>query len=607
MAVILSGIGGFLYLPLAYLAIPLFLYPNRRIFLVSWDLLKQRRVDIETLLAIALMGTIIGQRLFIASLLALLFRLSDSLNARVLHESHLQLMDIFEQVPKTVWLLKEGVEIELSLSEVASGDILVVSAGEVIPADGHIIWGMAGIDQHRLTGESIPVEKGEGEDVLAMTLILSGKIHIQVDKAGAETSAMKIAEILNQTAEYKSLTSLRAETFSRHLVYPALITSALAWPMLGFSSAIAVLFIHPKTRLSVSAPISLLKRLNQASEQSILIKDGRSLELLKQVDTLVFDKTGTLTEDQPHIGSIYCLSNYNESEILYFAAVAEHKQSHPLAQAILAEAKLRNLSISVPEHSECRMGYGVKVVLDNQSILVGSVRFMEREQISLSGKGETLQAMASEQGHGLVMIAVGGRLIGAIELLPTIRPEAKAVIEQLKQLSQIKHTCIISGDNEAPTRRLAKELGIDNYFSQVLPDEKATRIKQLQEKGAFVCYVGDGINDAIAMKQAQVSVSLSGASHIATDTAQIVLLDQGISHLPKMFKLAEGFHRHMNNQLGIMLSSTVFGMSAIFLAGWGMGSIMVLNISSLLVSLGYSFLDKPEQDAKGDSKLSEPE
>ncbi len=603
-AVVLSGIGNLFYLPLTYLAIPLFFYPNRRIFFASWDLLKQGRVDIETLLSGALIGAVMGQHIFIASVLALLYRISDALNARVLHESHLQLMDIFEQLPKTVWLLKDGMEIELSLAEVAAGDILAISAGEVIPVDGSIIWGMAGVDQHRLTGESMPVEKGEGEIVFAMTLVLSGKIHVKVDKAGAETSAMKIADILNQTSEYKSLTNLRAETFSRHLVHPALITSAIAWPLLGFNAAIAVLFVHPKNRLSISAPLSLHKRLNQATEQNILIKDGRSLELLKQVDTIVFDKTGTLTEDQPHIGSIYCLSNDKEAKVLYFAAVAEQKQTHPLALAVVAEAKRQKLSIPNPEQTECRLGYGVKALLDKQSILVGSARFMEQEKVPISTRGKALQTQAAEQGYGLIMVAVEGQLIGAIEMLPTVRPEAKRIIQQLKQMPQIKHICIISGDNAAPTHSLAKELGIDDYFAQTLPDQKADKIKQLQEKGAFVCFIGDGINDAIAMKQAQVSVSLSGASHIATDTAQIILLNQGIQHLPHMFTLANGFHHHMNNQLGMMLSSSVFGMGAIFLAGWGMGNIMLLNLGGLLVSLGYSYIDKPEQDDT--NKLPEP-
>jgi Cu2+-exporting ATPase len=603
MALIFSSVGGLLYPPLIYLSIPLFLYPSRRPFLVSWDLLKQGRVGIPTLMAGAVTGAVIRQHLFIASLLGFIFRIADILNSRVLHESHLQLVNIFEQAPKTVWLLKEDTEISIPLSQVTAGDILVVNAGEVIPADGHIVWGMAGIDQHRLTGESVPVEKGEGEEVFAMTLVLSGKIQVRVAKAGADTTAMKIAGILNQTADYKSLANLRAENFSHNLVHPALITAAIAWPMLGFSSAVAVLFIHPKERLSISASLSLLKHLNQASEQGILIKDGRSLELLNQVDTIVFDKTGTLTEEQPHIGSIHSLLNYNETEILQFAAIAEHKQTHPLAQAILAEAQQRNLSIPVPEHSEYKLGYGIKVIFNNQHILVGSARFMVMEQIPLLETGETLQATASEQGYGIVMVAVDGQLIGAIELLPTIRPEAKAVIQQLKQLKRIKHTCIISGDSEAPTRSLAQSLGIDNYFAQTLPDQKADIIKQLQEKDAFVCYVGDGINDAIAMKQAQVSVSLSGASHIATDTAQIVLLDQGICHLPGMFELAAKLHSHMNNLLGIMLGSTVFGTSAIFLAGWGMGQIMALNIFSILVSLGYSILDRPTIKSSNSNKL----
>lgn len=604
MALSLSSVGAMLYPPLAYLAIPLFIYPNRKIFTASWDLLKNRKANNNTLVAISLIGAMIKHQIFIASLLGLLLRLSDYLTSKTVHESHLQLVDTLKQAPKSVWLFKDGTEINIPFSDIKEGDILVVHAGEVIAADGHIAKGMAGIDQYRLTGESVPVEKGEGEDVFAMTLVLSGEIHILVDKAGAETTAMKITEILNHTAEYKSLTTLRAETFSSHLVYPALITAAIAWPLLGFNSAIAILFIHPKNRMSISTLISLLRHLNQASEQGILIKDGRSLELLTQVDTLVFDKTGTLTDEQPHIGAIYSLSDYHEDAILRLAAIAEYKQTHPIAQAVLAEAEKRNLSIAAPEYSEYRLGYGVKITYDNQSILVGSARFMQLEQVVVPDAYEEIQTNSKERGHGLMMVATDGELIGAMELMPTIRAEAKEVIWQLKQLKQIKQTYIISGDSEAPTRQLAHSLDIDHYFAQTLPDQKADLIKQLQAEGAFVCYIGDGINDAIAMKQAQVSVSLSGASHIATDTAQIILLNHGIRHLPLMFNKAARFHRHMNNQLGIMLCITTCGITAIFLAGWAMGSIMALNMLGLLLSLSYSFLDRPKIDRISSSPKS---
>lgn len=583
-----SFIGYWVYPPLYYLTPPFILFATRKKLYTAWILLKKGKIDVETLSTMTIFGAIIGQRFFIGSLLAFVNTTGDVLTSRVIRESHHQLVDIYQEMPKTVWLLKDHVEMSVPLSEIQAGDILVVSAGELIPADGQIVWGVAGIDEHRFTGESMPAEKSQGDPVFAMTVVLSGKIHFQVEKAGAETSAMKIAEVLNQTSDYKSLTVLESEAFSRQLIKPALITGTVAWPLFGFDPAVGVLYAHPKERLKVAAPLSLLRYLKQSMDEGMLIKDGRSLELLNQVNIIVFDKTGTLTEEQPHIGNIYSFSDYGENDILHFAAIAEHKQTHPLAQAVLNEVKQRGIASCEPEHSEYHLGYGVKVIVKGQTIILGSHRFMASEGIDIPEFGQQLQEIARQQGHGLIMVAVDKQLIGTIELLPTIRPEAKAAIQRLKQLKQIKKTYIISGDAEAPTACLAKELGIDHYFAQTLPQQKAELIEKLQQEGNFVCYVGDGINDAIAMKQAQVSVSLNGASQLATDTAQILLLDQGINHLPRLFELAQAFNHHMNVQLSVILVPSVFGISTIFLTGMGMSGMMILNMLSLSASIGYS-------------------
>jgi Cu2+-exporting ATPase len=422
--------------------------------------------------------------------------------------------------------------------------------------------------------------------------VVSGKIYIRVAKTSGESSATKIADILNHTTEYKSFTVLRAERFSRQLVKPTFITSAIALPILGFNSAVGVILCHPKERLKIAAPISLLRYLKRGIDEGILIKDGRSLELFNQVDTIVFDKTGTLTEAQPSIGEIYSYTGLSADEILRYAAIAEHRQTHPLAKAILQEARARELSLDQPTHSEYLLGYGVKIIIENCVVLVGSRRFMESENISMKDSAAQLESHCAEQGRGVVMVALDGRLIGAIALVPTIRAEAKEVMAKLKQLKQIKKTYIISGDAEAPTQQLAHELGIDGYFAQTLPQRKAELIKELQQQGAFVCFIGDGINDAIAMKQAQVSVSLNGASQLATDTAQILFMDQGIRHLPRLFELAKGYHSHMNNQLTIVLGCSILGISSVFLGGWGMGNMMVLNMLSILGTLGYSAMDR---------------
>jgi Cu2+-exporting ATPase len=607
-AVGLSSIGAVLFHPLIFLAPPLVLYAARKRIFAAWRLLQQGEIGIETLSSMSIIGAIIGQRFFIGSLLSFINALGDVLSSRVITDSQHQLIDVFKEMPDSVWLLKDEIEISVPLAQVQAGDVLVVSAGEIIPADGKITWGVAGIDEHRFTGESMPAEKGAGDEVFAMTMVVSGKIHFVIEKAGKASSAMQIADILNHTADYKSSTVLEAQALSKQLVTPALLVSGLTWPLFGFSAAIGMLFAHPKERLQVSAPISLMTYLKQSMEEGMLIKDGRSLELLYKVDTIVFDKTGTLTEDRPHIGDIHTFVAQDENRVLHYAAIAEYKQTHPLAQAVLAAAQQRGITTSEPEHSEYRLGYGVKVKHQKQTILVGSLRFMTTEGISVSEAAQQLQEECRLLGHGLIMVALDNQLIGAIELLPTIRPEAKAAIQALKQLKQIKKTYIISGDHEAPTRKLADELGIDHYFAQTLPQQKAELIEKLQQQGDFVCFIGDGINDAIAMKQAQVSISLNGASQLATDTAQILLLDQGITHLPRLFELAKGFNSHMKNQLAMILGPSIVGVCMIILKGWGMSSMMFLNMAALTATLGYSIIDRPKKklaETKEDTFLDE--
>ncbi|MCK5719528.1 MAG: heavy metal translocating P-type ATPase [Thiomargarita sp.] len=549
-------------------------------------------------MTITIVGVIIMGRFFIASLIAFLIKLALRMTARMAQTSKKQLFDVFEHHIDFVWIIVDGVEIRVPFNDLQSGDVVVVHAGEIIPADGTVAEGMASVDQHILTGEARPIEREIGEEVFASTVVLSGKIHIKVEKTGEESTVAKITHILNHTIDFKSTTQLRAETFSEHLVKPALIAGIFALPMLGFSSALAVLNAHPKNKIMILAPLTIMNHLNLASKQGILIKDGRSLELLKQVDTIIFDKTGTLTEEQPHVGAIHCCSHYDENDVVIYAAAAEYKQSHPLAKAIQQEAENRQLTVPPIDDSEYKIGYGLIVDVAGQTIHVGSDRFMEVESILIPLNIKEQQQLSHEEGYTLILVAVDNNVIGGIELLPTVRPEAKAVIRQLKQRPNIKSTFIISGDNEVPTKKLAQELGIDSYFAETLPESKADIIEQLQQQGHFICYVGDGINDSIALKKSQVSVSLRGASTIATDTAQIVLMDQGLNHLTLLFDLADDFNANMNTTFGILLAPAILGVSGAFIFGFGIAYTVALNMTGLAFGLGNTMLPLLKQPKK---------
>jgi len=476
-------------------------------------------------------------------------------------------------------------EIQIPFSQLQSNDIAIVQAGDMIPADGTVIEGMATVDQHILTGEAMPVEKEFGDEVFAATLVLSGKIYIKVEKAGNDSTVAKITQILNGSIDFTSSTQLRASAFSEQLVTPALMSGALVFPLLGFNSAVAIVNSHPKNKILLSAPIAILNYFDLASKQGVLIKDGRSLELLHQVDTIIFDKTGTLTEDQPHVGNIYGCAAYTQNDILSYAATAESKQTHPLAKAILKEAKKRCLDTLTIAESEYKVGYGLTVKVAEKMIYVGSERFMESLMLTIPASLKQQQQQCHEEGYSLVMVAIDKQIIGAIELLPTVRPEAKAVIRQLQKYSQIKSMYIISGDQENPTKKLAQELGIDNYFAETLPEHKASIIEQLQEQGHFICYIGDGINDAIALKKSQVSISLRGASSIATDTAQIILMDKGLNNLPFLFKLAQEFNHNTNTTFAIASSIATFNVIGVFLLGFSIAHTVILNSAGVVITV----------------------
>jgi heavy metal translocating P-type ATPase len=552
------------------------------------SLFKENQVNVHVISSIALIGLLFTGHYFIAALDRWLFTLSEKLLLKTKDNSKKRLINIFGELPSVVWLLKEGIEFEVALDSLKSGDIVVVNAGETIPVDGIITDGMALIDQHLLTGESQPSEKGLTEQVFASTIVLSGRICIEVNNSGKQTVASKINEILRQTADNRMSIQSRGEKIANTAVLPTLAMSVLALPVSGYTGALSVLysFIGCDTRLIM--PISVLNFLKIASEKSLLIKDGRALESLTKIDTIVFDKTGTLTQEQPTVGKIYSLAPYEENELLEYATAAEYKQAHPIAKAIIEEANKRKLTLPEIDNAIYEVGYGIKVNLSNKLIRVGSVRFIENEGISIPEEIRNIILYCHEQGYSLILVAINEQVAGAIELRATIRPETKRVINDLRKRNLSIY--IISGDHEKPTKQLAKELGIDNYFAETLPENKANIIEKLQKEGKNVCFIGDGINDSIALKKADVSISLRGASTIATDTAQIILMDKSLKQICELFYLAQELNTNLNRGLLTTIIPGVTIIGGAFFLHIGIINSIILSNLGLVIGVSNSML-----------------
>lgn len=302
-------------------------------------------MNTDVLFAILLIYFLVTGYFFVDSLYAVMLTVNRKLVAKIKDDSKKTIINVFREQPRFVWLYTNRVEVDHPFEAIKQDDMIVIHASETIPVDGRVTEGIASVDQHILTGESQPVDKSIGDPVFALTIVQSGRLYVQVEKTGEETTAAHIGHILNRTVDSKTNMQLQAEVIGDRTALPTLLFSGLTLPILGLQSAIVVLNSHSGKRLSVAASIGILNFFKLASRKGLLIKDGRHLEALSTVDTIVFDKTGTLTQEQPSVGRIYTSNGYEENEILRYAASAEDKQTHPIACAIVHEAMTRRLEL----------------------------------------------------------------------------------------------------------------------------------------------------------------------------------------------------------------------------------------------------------------------
>jgi len=561
------------------------LYTMREMFTwVMQDFRRGHYLNLYLLELVSLLWMMAVGQLFLAAIGGILFSFFMRLINRVEDNSQQHLLRVFGEHPSQVWVLKDGVELQVDFHALQPSDIVVVNAGEVIPVDGTVVVGEGQVDQHLLTGESQPVEKLLNDQVFASTLLLSGRLQVSVTTAGNATLAAQIGEVLNQTQSYKDTLMTRGRQVADRFVPVVLGLSAVTFPLLGSTSALAVTWSGLGETIWASGPLSLLSYLQILSQHSILVKDGRVFESLHQVDTIVFDKTGTLTLEQPTVGQIHALSGFTVETVLRYAAAAEYRQPHPVARAILAKAQEAGLELPEIDEASYDVGYGITVEVDGFTVRVGSARFLQREGIEFPAEVAAIQQEAEAESHSLIYVGLKSQLAGILEMHPTLRPEAPAVVRFLQQRGIQLY--IISGDHAAPTRKMAERLGIDHYFAETLPENKAARVQELRDAGRFVCFIGDGINDAIALKAAQVSISLKGASTAATDTAQIIFMDSTLKRLPHLFQLMDEFEGTMRRNLALSIVPGSITIGGIYLLHFGVAASMGIYYAGAVAALG---------------------
>lgn len=435
--------------------------------------------------------------------------------------------------PKEATVIKDGQEIKIPIVEVKVGDIILVKPGEKIPVDGIVIDGYSGVDEKAITGESIPVEKKKDDEVIGATINKTGVLRFKATRIGRDTMLAQIIKIVETAMGSKAPIQLLADKVSFYFV-PAVIGIAVLtfaiWLISGqplvlaLTVFVAVLIIACPCALGLATPTAVMMGTGLAAKNGILIKSSKALEAARNVNMVIFDKTGTLTKGEPVVTDIVEIQSASwrtKLNILQIAASIEKNSEHPLAQAIVKKAKEENLVLSEVEGFQAIPGYGVSAELENKKILLGTRKLMINNQINPTVAEEKL-AVLENQGQTAMILSFDGKIVGLIAVADTLKEYSKEAVEMLHQMG--KKVAIITGDNQRVGQAIAKQVGIDRVLAEVLPQEKSAEIKKLQSEGNIVAMVGDGINDAPALAQADLGIALGSGTDVAMETGEMVLI-----------------------------------------------------------------------------------
>lgn len=573
-AVIISGI------PLFYLAL------DRLIF--------EKWVSSALLITIAMIASLAIGEIFAAAEVAWIMALGALLEDWTVERAKKGLKNLIELTPQTGRLIyeKNGKKQEkiISVDEIKIDDVLRVLPGEKIPVDGVVIDGDSSIDQSVITGESLPVDKSDGDEVFCGTLNMYGVLDIKTTSLGENSSLQKLIDLVKQADEKQAPTQRIADKWATWLVPVALIIAAAAWVAIGnIERGVTVLVVFCPCALILATPTAVMAAIGQATKHGILIKSGEALENLGELSTITFDKTGTLTYGDLKVSDIIPTGDFTENEVLAIASAVENLSEHPLAKAIADKANDEHIAVEKVSNFKMYPGRGVFGINSKGKIYAGNLNYI-KENFEISDKTNTYLDNLNSEGKAIIIVGLNNQVIGIIALSDSIREDSQSVVENLHELG-VK-TVLLTGDNVKTANYFAKQVGISEVHGNLLPNEKLQWVEKFKKSGNKVCMVGDGVNDAPALKTANVSVAMGSiGSDIAIDAADIALLGDDIEKIPYLKRLSNStlFTIKFNIALSMMINAIAIICSVLGLLNPVTGAI-VHNAGSCLVVLNAALL-----------------
>ena len=528
-----------------------------------------------------------------AAVITTLVLFGQVLELRARSQTSSAIKELLELAPKTATVVfDDGSEEEIALEDVQIGAKLRVKANEKIPTDGVLVEGETSIDESMITGEPIPVEKTSGSKVIGGTINGKSGFIMKAEKVGGETLLAQIVQMVGEAQRSRAPIQRLADVVSAYFVPTVIVCAVVAfivWMVLGsFTSAIvaavSVLIIACPCALGLATPMSIMVGTGHGAKNGVLVKKAEALEILEKVNTIVVDKTGTLTEGKPRLQSVVAdsKSQISDDEILKLAASLEKSSEHPLAEAIIKGAEERNIELSKVENFESTTGKGVSGMIDGRRILLGNSKLMDANGVDFSQNGKADELRAN--GQTVMFIAIDGKLAGFLGVADTIKESAKGAIDELHK--QKIEVVMMTGDNAKTAEVVARKLGIDQFFADVLPDQKAAKVKELQAQGKIVAMAGDGVNDAPALAQAQVGIAMGTGTDVAMESADITLLKGDLRGILKAKHLSEGV---MSNIRQNLFFAFIYNLIGIPIAAGALYPVFGLLLSPMIASAAMTF------------------
>jgi Cd2+/Zn2+-exporting ATPase len=560
----------------------------------AFHAIRERHFDTDLLMVMAALGAAILGDFAEGALLIFLFSLGHALEERALEKAHSAIEALADLTPKTALVRRDGAELEIPVEQLLLKDIVVVRPGTRIPVDGAILSGSSGVDQSPVTGESIPVDKTTGDMVFAGTINGEGVLTVSVTRLAADSTLARVMKMVEEAQGQKSPTQQTMERFEQIFVPGVLIATALVIiipPFFGasfresFLRAMTLLVAASPCALALGTPAAVLAGIAQAARNGVLIKGGAHLESLGLLKAIAFDKTGTITHGKPEVTGVIAFRPelFTDQQVLALAAALESQSGHPLARAIVRAAQSRSLQLPQIGPLTSLTGRGLRSALDGKTVLLGNLKLITEAGLVVSPEIVRQVETSEENGKTTVLIAAGESLTGSIALADTLRPEIRATLQQLRDLG-IEKTAILTGDNPRVAAAISKEVGLTDYYADLMPEDKAEAIRDLVKKYGSVAMIGDGVNDAPALANATVGIAMGGAgTDVALETADVALMGDNLQKLPFAVGLGRATRQIILQNLAIALGVIALLVVA-SLAGWtGIGVAILFHEGSTIV------------------------